>query len=74
VRPTYYLRAFKRGFKVGLGEVVDEKEENCLNDSDVCESLGDDAAAIIGRSNYSACWIRLLEGSDQFFCHSGPLL
>jgi hypothetical protein len=53
---------------------VDEKEENCLNDSDVCESLGDDAAAIIGRSNYSACWIRLLEGSDQFFCHSGPLL
>ena len=45
-----YQRAHKRGFRVGASGVVDEKEDECFDDPDVCQGLGDLAASIIGKS------------------------
>ena len=43
-----YQRAYMRGFRLGVKNVVDEKAEECFDDPDICEDLGDVAAAIIG--------------------------
>ena len=43
-----YQRAHMRGFRAGVNDVVDEKTEECFDDPDVCEGLGDLAATMIG--------------------------
>lgn len=42
-------QAYKRGFKVGVGQIANEKVEDCLDDPGICEGLGQNAAEIIGK-------------------------
>lgn len=45
-----YQRAYTRGFRAGVNDIVDEKAEECFGDPDICMGLGDLAATMIGMS------------------------
>lgn len=47
---SYYGKLFKKGFQFSIHKAIAEKEEECLNDPDLCEELGQEAAMLIGKS------------------------